>query len=340
MMLALAHAGRRPLIALTGATGTKSTTSRANPVLRLLTRHVTVSACARTAAARPAAPYKNRNPTPLITLNPKSLLSSQQPVIDFSHTISRTVGDVEFVYETTANGRRERFPAGTRGFLYYHTGSTDLAGEVRLRICDNANSFAKGHDLLVRGVRPWFIDLLRLVRWPSYKLLVDILIKDGLVTHHTVDSVRKIPSVSRGPKHTIFTLSDPFYIDLQSNHHKLNVCTEDYFATYELRELFNIRKKGRDVVLPFAGIAKVRFEVSNFPGHASPGPTLVLKILEVHNLQELVEQDHVQKPVAGAYHHRKYHGVLRMWKLPFDSFANAKDAFGPLLDLPGVVYAK
>ena len=89
---------------------------------------------------------------------------------------------------------RNRFPEGTRGFLYYHlppAGVPPAAGELRFRLTpgDDPASFDQGSDLQMETGLPWCIPLLRIVgssqyaqEGQNYRIIWKLLHDDGFVT--------------------------------------------------------------------------------------------------------------------------------------------------------------
>lgn len=80
-------------------------------------------------------------------------------------------------------------------FLYYHLppGLPEMAGEVRIRLVSSPNpsSFDSGTDLIQREGM-WSLPLIALASNPSYTGLVDLLLRDGLVTPATLSACKRI----------------------------------------------------------------------------------------------------------------------------------------------------
>jgi hypothetical protein len=83
-----------------------------------------------------------------------------------------------------------RFPEGTRGFLYYNSpkaGVPPAAGELRFRLMpgNTSASFVQGSDLQVETGLPWLIPLLAMVERSEsvhYQSIRQLLLDDGSVT--------------------------------------------------------------------------------------------------------------------------------------------------------------
>jgi hypothetical protein len=85
--------------------------------------------------------------------------------------------------------KRDRFPEGTRGFMYYcppNPGAPSAAGGIRFRLTpgNDPASFIQGSDLRMPNGLPWCTSLLTIAgeKWQHYQLIQQQLINDGLVT--------------------------------------------------------------------------------------------------------------------------------------------------------------
>lgn len=127
-------------------------------------------------------------------------------------------------------GIRERFPEGTRGFLYYF--NPDFApswmGQLRFRVTDSSDpaSFASGHDLLdPHGALPLAWPLRTVMSSSLYQNLFRMLLHEKLVTRDTVAQVAGLwPNLHwKGGTRTIYAYKQPFYLDFQSPRFQLEI---------------------------------------------------------------------------------------------------------------------
>jgi len=136
-------------------------------------------------------PPRRTHPTIIQTLDPSRLRPS-----DFIDTSSKLRVHVfgpgcQHPFDGTYYAL-DRFPKGTRGFLYYHPpdpGAPPAAGHVRFRLTpgNDPATFIQGSDLLIPNGSPWGTSLLvmageTLRGSPNYQLIRQHLINDGLVT--------------------------------------------------------------------------------------------------------------------------------------------------------------
>lgn len=113
-----------------------------------------------------------------------------------------------------------RFPAGTRGFLYYHSPPLGPAsgGQLRLRITDSADpsAFARGYDLRTPHELPWCLPLPKLVGMHNGNQLARVLVQQGLVSQAAVDGCSTRTYRWRMPVAATTSLSQLFYYDFSS----------------------------------------------------------------------------------------------------------------------------
>ncbi|KAF8184765.1 hypothetical protein BJ912DRAFT_493996 [Pholiota molesta] len=111
----------------------------------------------------PAQSAQNDDAVILRTLQPDRLATAGQQIIDLSEISFPAVYPLTITkpivlsYATTElppfvhkKVQQIPFPQNTRGFFYYHSdpNEPELRAGVRFRICDRADRFAEGHDLL------------------------------------------------------------------------------------------------------------------------------------------------------------------------------------------------
>jgi hypothetical protein len=108
------------------------------------------------------------------------------------------------------------FPQDTGGFLYYRRpppGAHDLAGCVRFRVTNDPDpaSFARGHDLLVRGV-PWGRALLPLAG--TVRAFTACLYSAGLLSVTQVARLAGFLPAKRARSHVVHAYRQLFVLDI------------------------------------------------------------------------------------------------------------------------------
>jgi hypothetical protein len=102
--------------------------------------------------------------------------------------------------------RRQRFPEGTRGFLYYNepkAGAPPAAGDLRFRVTpgNTPASFVQGSDLLWPTGLPWSIPLLGMVEKPESvqcQPILQLLLDDGIVTPTLLETCATLVNLANG----------------------------------------------------------------------------------------------------------------------------------------------
>jgi hypothetical protein len=102
-----------------------------------------------------------------------------------------------------------RFPEGTRGFLYYNppkVGVPLAAGELRFRVTpgNNPASFVQGSDLLLETGLPWSVPLLAMVEKSEtvkqgrhYQPIRQLLLDDGFITPALLETCAALVNSNR-----------------------------------------------------------------------------------------------------------------------------------------------
>ncbi|KAF9481915.1 hypothetical protein BDN70DRAFT_919478 [Pholiota conissans] len=279
-------------------------------------------------------PTRSEPRASLQTLRPENLVSSGQTVFDFSGCETKTVLGSLLSY-TTHSSKIAPFPEGTRGVLYHCPGATLIAGQVRMRICNDVADFDKGNDLLVNGMWPWAVDLWRLVKFPRNDRLLNLLLREGLISPDIVDKYRALlaPFPMHFPRTTLYTPSDPFFVDVYRPEMFLRLLTQGTVTEPNV-VLFSSP-------YTYSGVLKLRLEMSTFAEHKKLGPTLVLKVLDIVKPIELLVPHPFGRIKAepGDYFYRTARGKLGMWNFQLSRF-NRNENFGELLEQPNLIYAK
>ncbi|KAF9475361.1 hypothetical protein BDN70DRAFT_996459 [Pholiota conissans] len=266
-------------------------------------------------AARKKTP---RSKLILKTLRPELLITTGQPIVDFSERTKKNILDYRPTYYMD-DYIHHPFPAGSKGFLYYNPGDTAVSGQVRLRICDSASEFNRGHDLRVNGMWPWAIHLAKIVTYPDLRRLRDFLLQEKLVTQTLIDEYRAflLPYHTSWNRPPIYTLSEPFFIDISQQRFKIHLLSLGLYATYNLMLKHGFPEYG--------GILKVCFEMSTDPKHIKYGPTLIIKVLDVVKpVHPLVEKPKTEVlAIPGQYYQRTHHRALKPWHFPLGQYARS-----------------
>ena len=112
--------------------------------------------------------------------------------------------DYQFPFQGTYHFRN-RFPEGTRGFLYYHSppaGVPPAAGELRFRLTpgDDPASFDQGSDLQTETGLPWCIPILKLgayAKSQNYQIIRKLLHDDGFLTPALLETYAAVLNASK-----------------------------------------------------------------------------------------------------------------------------------------------
>jgi hypothetical protein len=135
------------------------------------------------------------------------------------------------IYYDALSKVRSRFPAHTKAFLYYSAPAERprMAGELRLRLAsdDNFASFESGSDLLQRNGRPWSLPLYCVSKYSSYRLLYEKLREERLVPDDLDAALSTLPAkmCTYSLGHVLFTLNDPFILNLNAQSVTLLIIT-------------------------------------------------------------------------------------------------------------------
>ncbi|KAF8153880.1 hypothetical protein B0H34DRAFT_661521 [Crassisporium funariophilum] len=197
------------------------------------------------------------------------------------------------------------FPENATGFLYYWQAPRGpaISGGLRFRVTPSNTRpvFNELVDLEISPGQPWHIPLYTLVRSKCYAAVALQLLSEGLVDENLVSDIRKLPKARLDASTTaLYTINDPFHIDLQNSRQKMFAVTRHNLAKGSIR--YNFTDK-RDNVQghPFRGTVVARFERSTFPEHANTR-TLVLRILQLLTPVECVVpgyDNYIAQPEVG-----------------------------------------
>ncbi|RDB29707.1 hypothetical protein Hypma_013780 [Hypsizygus marmoreus] len=229
---------------------------------------------------------KSRNPR-----NPRSQLPSIVSVPSITQRTSSLPSRLRSVLSYYRNGTGSRFPENSHGFLYYHHDPRlpPTSGAVRFRLTPNAHasSFSGGTDLMLPDGRgPWAIWLATIASAAKFLGLKQLLISDGLVTPELVEHCRKLvtgisgSSVSRLYRHMLFTLEQPWVLDLATLP-SFSVMGPLHIegAQIGFTKVQSIERSER-IFFAYSGRCMVRFERSLAPEHAGKR-VAVIRVLEI-----------------------------------------------------------
>ncbi|KAJ7494870.1 hypothetical protein B0H11DRAFT_1609056, partial [Mycena galericulata] len=205
------------------------------------------------------------------------------------------------------------FPPGTRGFLYYHHGTTPLGGGLRFRVTPDAfrspspkSAFASGHDLLAPTGLPWGLRLPELAL-PRHTPLLAALVREGLVEPAHVARISEAFGGHAPPPRTIFSFQDVFPVDFQTAETSLNVVGGEGPAMHVQLRTFQstLATTGKDPetltsFYAYTGEALARLERATSPWHTATGRRVVhLRIVKLLTPVEcVVDFDAVAKYCA------------------------------------------
>ncbi|KAF9475369.1 hypothetical protein BDN70DRAFT_883792 [Pholiota conissans] len=233
------------------------------------------------------------------TLRPENIASSSEQIWDFSGKAQTSVwtsdGRKSSIYyaikmELGSKLRpRIRFPPNTKGYFYYHASPdhSELAGSIRFRLCEGPKDFDRGHDLLTPSGQPWGYNLLDLAIHPGRKELLALIHAEGLADEETISDLAKLGLPQEHHKKPfLFSLADPFVFDLSASRACVRILTRKKLIRVDFRmnmfgQLMRPPVGESHWICPLIGSVKLQFELSTLPEHASFGPTLVLRVLEV-----------------------------------------------------------
>ncbi|GLB34235.1 hypothetical protein LshimejAT787_0111190 [Lyophyllum shimeji] len=177
--------------------------------------------------------------------------------------------------------RAQAFPSGSHGFLYYSPSAFPLdPGVIRLRVTQDKDpaSFAHGRDLMRPEGFPWCIKVPSVASGVVFAGFRKLLLQDNLISEAEMRRCEAIGPMSMRPLQ-LYTLGQPFHVNLKLGSHRLNVIHDDkasYISLYHL--FFDDRPDKR--LSPYTGHIMARFEVSTSPEHADP-PVLILRTVDI-----------------------------------------------------------
>jgi hypothetical protein len=158
--------------------------------------------------------------------------------------------------------RRDRypFPPNTHGFLYYHSDPTlpPLAGQLRLRLTSSNDpaSFKEGKDLIRHDYRPWNRSLLCIVASKGLEAVKTQLLADGLVDPPLISQCERLVkdhAYERPSPITLYTLNQPFFVDLSHGGFRCRVVGEDALSLLHVQHMFQAGGKYNGHRRPYRG---------------------------------------------------------------------------------------
>jgi len=251
-----------------------------------------------TAYARPTCPGQPK--PPLKTLSPERMVDMGQEIFDYSGYLAANLNH-EFVYYTSGI----RFPPGTKGVFYYYQPPAlpPIAGELRLRICDDPSQFASGRDLEADSGKHWNVPLINIVRAANYKQIRRHLLEEGLIDHGLVADIENMNAFNTGGSGikravTLYDFDQPFSISLGRARIRLRLTTRSAVRPITIRPFSLIGEgwtfipfSGKAICLPsttnqkltlgFSGQIKVRFELHTQKEADTEQRMLRLRVLEI-----------------------------------------------------------
>jgi len=187
--------------------------------------------------------------------------------------------------------RRQRFPEGTRGFLYYNepkAGAPPAAGDLRFRVTpgNTPASFVQGSDLLRPTGLPWSTPLLAMVEKPEsvhtneqYQPILQLLLEDGFVTPTLLETCATMANSSRPQpvrgSRIIHSFGQLFHITFEASEFRFFALSMNQLQ-YKCRRIYYKNTK----FLPYSGSALCCFERSNLPQHKGTR-TVVIRIVKI-----------------------------------------------------------
>ncbi|KAK2462509.1 hypothetical protein APHAL10511_005479 [Amanita phalloides] len=242
----------------------------------------------------------------LTTLNPSKL--TNQDFIDVSAMLQPRVWSHTGVKGVIGRSYKDPYPEGTKGFLYYHVPPPHLPpimGELRFRITENSDpsTFDRGSDLLdPKTTMPWNIPLLLLMKKKTNRMLLDLLLTDGLVSEELVQHCDMLwqtypASVPSQRNITLYYLEQPFFIPFHLSQFFVRVVLKERLVISNIRVGGGLFRDLRSTKAEFEGSGIVRFERSGTGGNHLA--IRVLKIVERIERKPGTESFRICEPVEG-----------------------------------------
>ena len=193
---------------------------------------------------------------PLLTLNPKHMSRLGQETFDVSH-LYRVIIPI-FPEYGVGYTSQIRFPPGTKGVFYYHQSPAlpPTAGEMRFRICDEVSQFAKGKDLEIEIGEPWSIPLYKIVKFPYYNKVQDLILREGFVDPGLIADIEKMAGEGMEPKKkgiAIYDIEQPFVVNLSATSLRLRLNTRTCVRIVRFRPFTIFRAMNGPQFRPFGG---------------------------------------------------------------------------------------
>jgi hypothetical protein len=150
---------------------------------------------------------------------------------------------------------------------------------MRFRICDSASQFADGKDLEVGLGKPWHLTLHTIANGAGYTGIRDLLLEEGLVDQELVADVERLPKDRQDTQVIcLYDIDQPFVAKLDITRPIIRLMTRNSLRVIGF-PLFATYKAGREIVNPYQGRLKARFELHP-QASDSENPALVLRFLE------------------------------------------------------------
>ncbi|KAF9558916.1 hypothetical protein CPC08DRAFT_819065 [Agrocybe pediades] len=152
--------------------------------------------------------------------------------------------------------RHLKFPESAKGVLYFHRSDPLLSSSIRFRICDytTPSAFDAGYDLKIPPTDygeqySWEIPFCAVVLAEMYRPLLQTLLNDGLVHQSVIESIRDFGRKRAHVKHLLFSIDQPFVMDLSQTANLGFLTTKGYTD----RITFNFFACKKALIYPFSG---------------------------------------------------------------------------------------
>ncbi|KAF9479085.1 hypothetical protein BDN70DRAFT_711145 [Pholiota conissans] len=252
----------------------------------------------------PSTPYPVKKPkhrrrlTNVMTLRPERFTREAQKISDLSGAVSPSLyirgertSHLHYCYKIKENHSVLRpFPPDTKGYLYFHhsPGKPALHGGVRFKLCNGLEEFQEGSDLLIPSGEVWDISVAEIISFSQQRPLLKFVRGEKLIGDDIVEDVRKNLHrwFRKKSPHCIYSLSDPFIIDVSVERGHTNILTRKKlvrvsFLPWFFVEYGRMNEGQRHFIFPFSGAVRLQYELSTLPEHRELGPTLVMRVLEI-----------------------------------------------------------
>ncbi|TBU22996.1 hypothetical protein BD311DRAFT_674870 [Dichomitus squalens] len=197
--------------------------------------------------------------------------------------------------------RSHTFPTNAKGFLYYYKPphSPPMAGQIRFRCMqsDSPQDFASGYDLCGDNGLPWSVPLVLCGHTACYAPILDVALRDGLISHKLVDLMQKTPTPRKLPvaDRLVYTLGQPFALRLGAAvGPRISFLGKDRFIADVLTTISGSPSKRLPL---YQGTVISCFELSKLPEHVGRR-VVVIRIIR------LVDSDPIRPNLKTRLHER------------------------------------